>query len=259
MPVGSEFRVLIALSDITWTQWALASLGAFSLGFSKTGFPGLALVNVLVMAELFGAKESVGLILPLLIVCDITVYPMFRRHAAWKQVWPILIPTFLGIIGGYFFLGNIDNSTARKSIGLIILVMLILQLTRSHKQDFLKKLPDSELFRWGSGLTIGISTMMANAAGPVYSIYSLIHKMPKNEFLGIGARCFLLVNIIKVPFMTDLDIINTWSLKMDVLLLPGIFAGIFLGKRLIDRIPQGTFEILLYAFSGIAGIRLIWY
>ncbi|MBT7537236.1 MAG: hypothetical protein HN610_16870, partial [Verrucomicrobia bacterium] len=74
MPVGSEFRVLIALSDITWTQWALASLGAFSLGFSKTGFPGLALVNVLVMAELFGAKESVGLILPLLIVCDITVY-----------------------------------------------------------------------------------------------------------------------------------------------------------------------------------------
>ena len=108
-------------------------------------------------------------------------------------------------------------------------------------------------------MTIGISTMMANAAGPVYSIYSLVHKMPKNEFLGIGARCFLLVNIIKVPFMTDLDIINTWSLKMDVLLLPGIFAGILLGKRLIDHIPQGAFEILLYAFSGIAGVRLIWY
>jgi uncharacterized membrane protein YfcA len=259
MPVGSDFRDLIALSDITWAQWALASLGAFSLGFSKTGFPGLALVNVLVMAELFGAKESVGLILPLLIVCDITVYPMFRRHAKWKQVWPILIPSFLGIIGGYFFLGSIDNSTARKSIGLIILVMLILQLVRGYKQDFLKKLPDSEIFRWGSGLIIGISTMMANAAGPVYSIYSLVHKMPKNEFLGIGARCFLLVNIIKVPFMTDLDIINSWSLKMDALLLPGIFAGIFIGKRLIDRIPQGAFEILLYAFSGIAGVRLICY
>jgi uncharacterized membrane protein YfcA len=137
--------------------------------------------------------------------------------------------------------------------------MLILQLARGYRQDFLKKLPDSEIFRWGSGLTIGISTMMANAAGPVYSIYSLVHKMPKNEFLGIGARCFLLVNIIKVPFMTDLDIINSWSLKMDALLLPGIFAGIFLGKRLIDRIPQGAFEILLYAFSGIAGVRLIWY
>lgn len=211
------------------------------------------------MAELFGAKQSVGLILPLLIVCDITVYPMFRRNATWKQVWPILIPTFIGIVGGYFLLDNIDNASARKSIGLIILVMLILQLIRGYRQDFLKKLPDSESFRWGSGLTIGVSTMMANAAGPVYSIYALVHKMPKLEFLGIGARCFLLVNIIKVPFMTDLNIINTWSLKMDALLLPGIFAGIFLGKRLIDRIPQRAFEVLLYAFSAIAGVRLIWY
>ncbi len=250
---------MIELTDITWIQWCLAYLGAFSLGFSKTGFPGLALVNVLVMAELFGAKQSVGLILPLLIVCDITVYPMFRRNATWKQVWPILIPTFIGIVGGYFLLDNIDNASARKSIGLIILVMLILQLIRGYRQDFLKKLPDSESFRWGSGLTIGVSTMMANAAGPVYSIYALVHKMPKLEFLGIGARCFLLVNIIKVPFMTDLNIINTWSLKMDALLLPGIFAGIFLGKRLIDRIPQRAFEVLLYAFSAIAGVRLIWY
>jgi uncharacterized protein len=250
---------LIELSNITWFQWSLAFLGAFSLGFSKTGFPGLALVNVLVMAELFGAKQSVGLILPLLIVCDITVYPMFRRYATWKQVWPILIPTLFGIIGGYYLLSSIDNSTARKSIGLIILVMLILQLMRGYKQDFLKKLPDSKYFRWSSGFTIGISTMMANAAGPVYSIYSLVHKMPKNEFLGIGARCFLLVNLIKLPFMTDLKIINAWSLKMDALLLPGIFAGIILGKRLIDRIPQRAFEILLYVFSAIAGVRLVWY
>ena len=52
------------------------------MGFSKTGFPGLAMVNVLIMAELFGAKASVGIIVPMLIVCDLTVYPMFRntRH-----------------------------------------------------------------------------------------------------------------------------------------------------------------------------------
>ncbi|MDA0749349.1 MAG: sulfite exporter TauE/SafE family protein [Verrucomicrobia bacterium] len=250
---------MIEISEITVSHWALALLGAFSLGFSKTGFPGMALVNVLIMAELFGAKQSVGLILPLLIVCDVTVFPMFRRHATWSQVWPILIPSCIGIVGGYFLLGGIDNSTARKSIGLIILVMLVLQLVRGYKQDFLKKLPDSESFRWGSGLTIGISTMMANAAGPVYSIYALVHKMPKMEFLGIGARCFLLVNIIKVPFMTDLDIINAWSLKMDALLLPGIFAGILVGRRVIDRIPQKAFEVLLYAFSGIAGVRLFMF
>ena len=245
--------------DIALSQWGLALLGAFSLGFSKAGFPGLALVNVLVMAELFGAKQSVGLILPLLIVCDISVYPMFRRHAAWHQVWPILVPTFFGIVLGYVFLGNIDNASARKTIGLIILIMLTLQLVRGYRQHFLQQLPDSRGFRWGTGLIIGVSTMMANAAGPVYSIYALVCKMPKHLFLGIGARCFLLVNLIKLPFMADLDIINAWSLRVDCFLLPGIFAGIFIGKRLIDRIPQRAFEFLLYAFSLIAGVRLMWF
>jgi len=41
--------------------------------------------------------------------------------------------------------------------------------------------------------------------------------------------------------------------------LPGIFAGILVGRRVIDRIPQKAFEVLLYAFSGIAGVRLFMF
>ena len=41
--------------DATYTTLALAALGAFCLGISKTGFPGLAILNVLIVAELFGA------------------------------------------------------------------------------------------------------------------------------------------------------------------------------------------------------------
>ena len=47
------------------------------------------------------------------------------------------------------------------------------------------------------------------------------------------------------------------SLLLDLTLLPGIFAGIYLGKRLIDRIPQKAFECLLYLFSAVAGVRLL--
>ena len=101
--------------------------------------------------------------------------------------------------------------------------------------------------------------MMANAAGPAYSIYALVHKMKKEDFLGIGARCFLLVNIVKVPFMTDLDIINPESLAIDLALLPGVFSGILIGRKLIAKIPQRLFEIFLYIFSIIAGGRLLFF
>jgi uncharacterized membrane protein YfcA len=178
---------------------------------------------------------------------------MFRRYATWRQVMPLLLPIAVGLTGGYFLLGSIDNRIARPTIGGIILTMTGLQLLRVYRQEFLRHLPDAPAFRWGSGLVIGVSTMMANAAGPAYSIYALVHKMKKEDFLGIGARTFLLVNIVKVPFMTDLDIINPRSLALDAMLLPGVFSGV------ISKIPQRLFEILLYFFSIIAGARLLFF
>ena len=245
--------------DLTTGAYILALLGAFSLGFSKTGFPGLAMVNVLIMADVFGAKESVGIILPLLIACDIIVYPLFRKFASWKPVWPLMVPAILGVFIGWQLLGHIDNPTARKLIGGIILLMIALQLFRNSRADFLTHLPDSKSFLWGSGLTIGVSTTLANAAGPVYSIYALVHKLPKNDFLGIGARFFLFMNIFKVPFNAELGILNRESLLLDLALLPGILLGIFVGRRLIAKIPQRLFEFLLYAFSAIAGVRLLFF
>jgi len=252
-------RPLEWFPEISVKVYAAALCGAFCLGFSKTGFPGLALVNLLLMAALFGAKESVGIILPLLICADITVFPMFRKFARWSDVVPLLIPIAFGLVAGYLVLGRIDNSIARPAIGGIILGMVGMQLLRVYRQQFLTNLPDAPAFRWGSGLVIGVSTMMANAAGPAYSIYALVHKMPKEQFLGIGARTFLLVNIVKVPFLTDLNIINVESVKIDVALLPGVFAGIFIGRKVIARIPQKMFELLLYVFSIVAGCRLLFF
>ena len=237
----------------------LALLGAFSLGVSKTGFPGLALVNILIIAECFGAKASVGIILPLLIVCDVLVYPLFRKYASWKRVLPLLPAAFVGLAVGFFLLKMIDELTARKVIGGIILLMVILQLVREYRRDFLEHLPDSTVFLGITGLSIGISTMVANAAGPVYSIYALVHRLTKEDFLGIGARFFLLLNVIKVPLLGNLSLINAESLKLNAMLLPGIIAGILVGRKLIHLVPQRIFEWLLYAFSLLTGIRLLFW
>lgn len=129
--------------DASYTNLALACLGAFCLGVSKTGFPGLAILNVLVIAELFGAKNSVGIILPMLIVCDVLVYPLFRKYASWHQVWPLVPVTLITIVGAWLLLDSLDDLTARRVIGGIILLMLLLQLIRESQKEFLEHLPDS--------------------------------------------------------------------------------------------------------------------
>jgi uncharacterized protein len=245
--------------DASGPTLALACLGALCLGVSKTGFPGLAIINVLIVAELFGAKNSVGIILPMLVTCDLLVYPLFRKYASWQMVWPLVPVTLAAVVGAWLLLDSLNDQSARRVIGIIILFMLVLQLIREFRREFLEHLPDSRLFRWFSCLLIGVSTMLANAAGPVYSIWALVHRMKKEEFLGVGARFFLLVNLFKIPFLGHLELINRESLSLNALLLPALIVGILLGRRLIHLIPQRAFEILLYGFSALAAIRLLLY
>ncbi len=245
--------------SLSFLTYCLALVGAFALGFSKAGFPGLALVNVVIMAELFDAKASVGLILPLLIVCDLGVYPLFARYATWREAWPLIGIAVVGVVFGYFVLERLDNQYARMAIGGVILIMLGLQLVRQFYPQILGQVEGARWFRWWSGLLMGASTMLANAAAPAYSIFTLVNRYSKEQFLGIGARCFLFLNLFKAPLMIDLDIITRESLSIDFCLLPGLAAGIFVGKNVIHRIPQKTFENLLYFFSTIAAIRLLFF
>lgn len=242
--------------DVSVSQFLIALVGASSLGLSKAGFPGLSIVNVFVIAELFGAKNSVGIILPLLILCDTVVYPVFRKYASWMQTIPLIPPVICGIVLGWQLLGRIDDLTARRILGVIVILMLCLQLVRNNRAGILTNLQDSRIFLWASGFGIGVSTTLANAAGPVYSVYGIVRGLTKEEFLGISARLFLFVNLFKVPFNTNLEIITLETLKLDLFLLPGILFGVFVGKSLVAKIPQKAYNRLIVAFTIIAGIRL---
>ena len=217
----------------------------------------MALVNVVIMAEIFGAKESVGMILPLLILCDLAVYPLFAHFVTWKETWPLFFVTAIGVVIGYAVLNHLDAEMTKSAIGIIVLLMLTLQLIRQCRPMLFGPVEGTRWFRWWSGLLIGASTMIANAAAPAYSIYTLANRFTKEQFLGIGARCFLLINLLKAPFMVNLDIINRKSLEIDAMLIPALVLGVLTGKFVIHRIPQRVFEALLYVFSAIAGMRLI--
>ena len=61
------------------TAWLLVILAAYCIGVSKAGFAGISLISVFILAELLGAKESLGFALPMLIIADLLVYPAFRK------------------------------------------------------------------------------------------------------------------------------------------------------------------------------------
>lgn len=97
--------------------YLMALLAAFCIGLSKSGFSGISMVSVFLLADLYGAKASVGLALPLLIAADLMAYPAFLKHGSWRPVWRLLGPTLAGLAIGWWMLGWIPDAMARRVIG----------------------------------------------------------------------------------------------------------------------------------------------
>lgn len=105
----------------------------------------------------------------------------------------------------------------------------------------------------------GIATTIANAAGPVFQLYFLARRLPKMELIGIGARFFLLINVLKLPFMGGLDYTSVESLLLNLKLVPLILLGVFFGRHLLQLISQRVFEWMIVGFAIIAGVRLLFF
>ena len=59
------------LPDFNQWQWVLAVAASVCIGVSKTGFGGVGMLAVILMAQIMPARNSTGVVLPLLIFADI--------------------------------------------------------------------------------------------------------------------------------------------------------------------------------------------
>ena len=245
------------LPDFSWIQWAAAALAALGIGVSKSGLPGISLLHVLIFAHLFPGAATTGVVLPMLVCGDIGAVLLFRRHARWYYVFRTMPPALVGVVAGWMILRSFPGMHFHPVIGSIVLVLAVLQLVRTWKPGLFTNLPHTLGFAWGMGLSAGLTTMLANAAGPVMGLYLLAVELPKAEFVGTSAWFFLIMNVLKIPFSLQLGFITPATLLFNLLLLPGIIAGLFLGKWLIPRIPQKWFDTLILLFALMAAGRLL--
>lgn len=242
------------MPDLSLTQWLWAGVAALGVGISKAGFSGVSLVHVLVMAAIFGDKLSTGVVLPMLIVGDLCAVVAFKRHAVWRHVARTLPIACLGVAAGTWLMTLIPESSYRPIIGWTVFALVVMQFWRmSHPQHF-EHVPHSWAFAAAMGLLAGITTMMANAAGPVMGLYFLAVGLPKYQFTGTSAWFFLIINLFKVPFSAGLGLIRTDTLVFNFALVPVIVLGLVTGRWLLGRVPQKWFDGLILAFALVAAL-----
>ena len=258
-------------------SWALVIAAALIVGFAKTALPGAGTIAVGLFALAMPAKESTAALLLLLIVGDMMALWVYRREPDWRTLVRLLPSAMIGVVIGVFYFARVDGAGVRLTIGVILLVLVVVTVGRrrlAQRRDASgtaeDQLPPTRAAAAGSrpgaaataqgigyGLLGGFTTMVANAAGPVMSLYFYAMRMPVLTFLGTSAWYFAIVNLFKVPFSAGLGLITRDTLVMDVMLIPAVFLGAYAGAKVARRIPQKVFENLVLVLTVAAAIGLL--
>lgn len=225
---------------------------------AKTGLGGIGLLVVPVMASIFGAKSSTGILLIILIIADFFGVTYYHQHADLKKLIKLIPSTMLGILLAVFAGNFINENQFKIFLAVIVFSGIILMFFSSEGEK--NNLKEKNIYLTSFfGILGGLSTMIGNAAGPVMTIYFLAMGFQKNKFIGTAAWFFLIVNLFKVPFhIIFWNTINFQIIFLGISSLPLIVIGAYLGIFFVKKIPEKPYRFFLIISVVLSALKLVF-
>ena len=235
----------------------IAFSAALLLGIAKSGIKGLAILIVTGLALVYGAKESTGILMPLLICGDILAVIYYKRHVKWVYLIKLLPWMVAGVLLGVVLGKDLPEDLFKSGMAVIILISVAMMYYWERKKN--RKVPNHLSFAALMGMMAGFTTMVGNLAGVFSNIYFLAIKLPKNEFIGTAAWLFFIINLFKVPFhVWSWGTINLASFQISLSLIPAVILGFMFGVSIVKKLKNDRYRQLVLLLTGLGGLTIFF-
>lgn len=261
-----------------WLFLALGSASAMLVSAAKAGFGGsmgILSMPLMVYACQGRTELALGIMLPLLIVCD--QFSIVSWWGKWdRHIVSLLLPGLvLGVVIGSLALYGIKygitygikgrdlagvkqtgDAILTLGIGVIALSFVVIQLIKAWRANPLPFRPGI----WQAtsvGALAGVTSTLAHGAGPIVTMYMLAQAPAKGKFVASTVLYYWIGNLIKLPPYFLLAMVDTRTLGMTLTLVPAIVAGVALGLFLHHRVAQEQFTGVVYVLLAVAGVQLV--
>jgi uncharacterized protein len=247
----------MGIFELSIWQWVCLIFAACFIGLSKTGVGAFALPAVPIIATVFGGKESTGIMLPMLLIADVFAIYYYKRHADWDNIKKLLPWVFVGLVLGIVAGNYINDKQFKIFIAIAVFLCLFILIYTERKGDELN-IPNRVWFYALTGVICGFTSMIGNAAGPIFSVYLLAMGFKKDGFMGTTTWFFFINNLLKLPLQILFwHNITSNTVLLGIILVPAITVGALLGVLLIRKINEEIFRKLILAMTAVAAVRLL--
>lgn len=236
--------------------YAVAVPAILLVGISKGGFgSGAGMFATPLVALAVPIPQAAAILLPILLVMDAVGLWAYRGVFSRENLRVILAGGVAGVALGALTFRYVDEAWLRIVLGVIAIAFVLQRLARPGTTAAARPSTPRGLF-WSA--FSGLTSTIAHAGGPPLSVYLLPQRLDKAVMVGTTVIFFAVINAVKVAPYAWLGLFDARNLSTSLVLAPlapvGIFAGVFLMKRMSDAI----FYRVCYTLVLLVGAKLLW-
>jgi uncharacterized membrane protein YfcA len=216
-----------------------------------TGFGGAAvLLPVLVWS--FGVRDAIPILTVAQLIGNGSRVWFNRRELDWRVVaWFSLGGVPMAIIGGILF-ARAPLSALTRLLGLFLIVVVIWRHTRTNPN----RRPPIRSFA-GIGAGASFLSALLGSVGPLMAPFFLAYGLVKGAYIGTEALSTVVMHVTKLAVYRQTKILTLHALLVGLLLGPVMVLGSFVGKHILDRVPERVFIWIIEVTLVAAGVLFL--
>jgi uncharacterized protein len=234
---------IIAISALTLVGSAIGTLTGFGTS------------TIMIPALLFWYPLPQTLLLVGLIHLVGNVWKMlfFRSGIQWHLLLLFGLPSVLAGFAGATLASSVDQMLLQRFLGAVLIAyMLFLVMKRSWK------LHAGIAVAFVGGTLSGFMAGMFGVGGAVRGAFLRAFGLPKDAFIFTAASIALVTDSTRLITYTadqiSLPPLLWWGMAV---FLPVSLLGSWIGQRIVKRMPESAFQIVVAVFLGLSGVKFL--
>ncbi|PYO75089.1 MAG: sulfite exporter TauE/SafE family protein [Gemmatimonadetes bacterium] len=236
------------------TQWLLLGGAAFlaSTLAAVAGFGGAAVLLPALVA-VFGVRDAIPILTVAQLIGNGSRVWFNRREVALPVVgWFALGAVPLALAGGVLF-ATAPLGALKRVIGAFLLLMVLW-----------RRLPGAPVWRptarafAGLGALFSFISALTGSVGPFMAPFFLAYGLVKGAYIGTEALATVVMHVVKLGAYAGMAILTGRAAVAGLALGPIMIAGSYVGKRILDRLPEKVFVVIIeLVLVGAGGLFLL--
>jgi uncharacterized protein len=239
MPPLTHSAVLLVVALIAATLAAIAGFGGAAV-----------LLPVLVWS--FGVREAIPILTVAQLIGNGSRVWFNRRQLDWRVVaWFAVGGVPMALLGGLLF-AKAPLAVLTRVLGAFLILIVIWR----HARPNATWRPPLPAFA-GIGAGASFLSALLGSVGPLMAPFFLAYGLVKGAYIGTEALSTVVMHIAKLIAYRRTAILPLHAVIVGLLLGPVMVLGSFLGKTIVDRLPEKVFVAIIEVTLLAAGLLFL--